>query len=648
MFSQLRLAQQLGIGFGVLILLSVILTAFSYKGLSSSYQGVQQYRGFVADTNIASHLQSSMLMQGADVQRYLVQQDQVTLEHYRKQANEVAALLASAKSQFKDAQRLNLINDIETKIKQFQQAFDQVKEQIALTDNITQNELFPSGLEMRKTMTTLIENAYLSGVGDTIFYAASVQEHLLLGRLYANRYLITRQEEHYRRALKELNEIMPNSFELLKNTLDGEEDELLARFDHNRLIFLAALEKVYQTVSQVSQVTKQAIIPLSVEITEKTDRIKQEILNDQEKVGPVLQEEIEDLTNLILLVSAIVVAVGIAFTIVMLRIIKTPIGGEPGDIAEITRQIACGDLTVKLQGKGTGILASVNYMAAQLKEIIASIAQTGNRLQETAESASAVAQQTHSVVNEQQRRIEQIAAAATEMAASIHEVVAHSESSAQAATIGMDYAAQGKETVQRTLSAINDLASNVEQSVEIVQSLEASSANIGSVTEVIQNISEQTNLLALNAAIEAARAGESGRGFAVVADEVRSLAQRSQESAQTIQDMINQLQTDINHAVETMLSSRDKALNTVEQSEKTGTALDTIVESIQQISEMNAQVVTAVSQQSVVAEEISQNITTVTQLSDQTVQGAQQTADASSDLSLISKELAKIVSHFKL
>ncbi len=647
MFSQLRLAQQLGIGFGVLILFSVILTAFSYKGLSDSYQGVQQYRGFVADTNIASHLQSSMLMQGADVQSYLVQQEQSTLDHYQQQENEVAALISTAKGQFKDAQRLNLVNDIEAKVKQFQQAFDQVKEQIALTDNITQNELFPSGLEMRKTMTTLIENAYLGGVGDTIFYAASVQEHLLLGRLYANRYLITRQEEHYQRALKELNEIMPNSFELLKNAFDGEEDELLARFDKNQMIFLAALERVYQAVSQISQVTKQTIIPLSVEITEKTELIKQEILKDQEKVGPALQAEIEGLTNLILLVSAIVVAVGIAFTIVMLRIIKNPIGGEPGDIAEITRQIACGDLTVKKRDKGTGILASVNHMAAQLKEIIASIAQTGNRLQETAESASAVAQQTHSVVNEQQNRIEQIAAAATEMAASIHEVVGHSESSAQAATTGMDYAAQGKETVQHTLAAINDLANNVEQSVEIIQSLEASSANIGSVTEVIQNISEQTNLLALNAAIEAARAGESGRGFAVVADEVRNLAQRSQESAQTIQDMINQLQTDINHAVETMLASRDKALNTVEQSEKTGTALDTIVESIQQISEMNAQVVTAVSQQSAVAEEISQNITTVTQLSDQTVQGAQQTADASNDLSQISKELAKIVSHFK-
>ncbi|WP_028303954.1 methyl-accepting chemotaxis protein [Oceanospirillum maris] len=648
MFTQLRLAQQLAIGFGVLILFSVVLTLFSYKGLSESSHGVQQYRGFVADTNIASHLQSSMLMQGADVQSYLIHQEQGTLEHYQKQEKEVAELILTAKSQFKDPKRLALIEDIEVQIAQFQQAFDQVKVQIGLIDRITEQQLYPAGFEIRKTMTTLIENAYLNGVGDTIFYAASVQEHLLLGRLYANRYLISRKKEHYDRAVKELDDIMPNALTLLKNALDGEDSELLTHFEANHQAFLVSLEKVYRSASQVSKITQETIIPLSVEITVKTNQIKQDILKDQEQVGPKLQQDIENLTDLILFVSAIVVIAGIVFTVVMLRVIKQPIGGEPRDIAAITRQIASGNLNIKHQENSTGILQSVGHMAEQLRTIIASITRTGSQLQDTAQSASAVAQQTHAVVNEQQSRIEQIAAAVTEMAASIHDVVGHSESSAQAATTGMDYAIQGKETVQQTLAAINDLAENVEKSVETIQSLEASSTNIGSVTEVIQTISEQTNLLALNAAIEAARAGESGRGFAVVADEVRNLAQRSQDSAQTIQDMINQLQSDINHAVETMLASRDKVLNTVEQSEKTGIALDTIVESIRQISEMNAQVVTAVSQQSSVAEEISFNITAVTQLSDQTVEGALQTADASRELSQISKELVKTVDHFKL
>jgi methyl-accepting chemotaxis protein len=648
MFSQLKLAQQLSIGFGVLILFSIILTGFSYRGLSASYDGVQQYRGFVADTNIASHLQSTMLMQGADAQSYLNHKDQKTLDHYQQQADKLAILIQQAQSQIKDPARAGLVRETSELVTQFQDSFEQVKTDLSGVEQLTEQQLFPAGLTMRQTMTSLIENAYLGGDADTIFYAASAQEHLLLGRLFANKFLISRDEENYQVAIKELSEILPSSFSLLVKALDGEDSELITRFIAAEKSYLETLKQVHKKVIAIAEVTKQRIVPLSVEITEKTEQIKQEILQDQQKIGPDLQKKIENLTDLILLVAAIVIIAGIVFTVIMLKLIKAPIGGEPTDIAEITRQIACGDLSVKKQGNSTGILGSVTHMAEQLKEIIGSIANTGGQLQHAAESASTVAQQTHSVVNEQQSRIEQIATAATEMAASIQEVVSHSESSAQAANTGMEYAAQGKDAVQQTLVAINDLAGNVEQSVEMIQSLEASSTNIGSVTEVIQNISEQTNLLALNAAIEAARAGESGRGFAVVADEVRSLAQRSQESAQTIQDMINQLQTDINHAVETMQESRNKALHTVEQSEKTGTALDTIVESIERISEMNIQVVTAVSEQSAVAEEISRNISTVTELSDQTVQGAQQTADASGELSSISKDLGKIVSHFKL
>ena len=650
MFSRMKLAQQLSLGFGVLILFSIIITAFSYKGLKDSFDGVTQYRVFVEDTKIASQLQSTMLMQSGDALSYLSRPDTSTLAHYQEQAELLKGLVQNAQAGVMDNQRAALVKDTSALINEFQQSFETVKEEIAKRDQLINERLFPAGLTMSKTTTSLMENAYLGGDGNTIFYAASVQEHLLLGRLYANKFLVRKDNADHARALKELQEILPNSLALLSDALDGSEEQLLNTFADAHYQYLSALALVYESVTKVSQVSDEKIIRLGAEITERTDQIKNLVQKEQNKLGPALEAEISGLIDLILTVALVIIIIGIVLTMIMVRQIKEPIGGEPARIAGITRKIAEGDLSQIQQGQveGTGILASVTHMGCQLKQIIGSIADTGNQLQQTAESASAVAQQTNHIVHDQEGRIQQIAAAATEMAASIQEVVRHSESSADAARTGLKFADEGKQTVQQTQVAIQDLASNVEQSVELIQSLEASSANIGSVTEVIQNISEQTNLLALNAAIEAARAGEHGRGFAVVADEVRQLAQRSQDSAQTIQDMINQLQEDINRAVDTMQDSKEKALHTVEQSEKTGEALDTIVSSIEQISDLNTHVVTAVSQQSTVAEEISQNIETVTELSSQTVDGARQTAAASEQLSGISKDLGVIVRHFKL
>jgi methyl-accepting chemotaxis protein len=148
----------------------------------------------------------------------------------------------------------------------------------------------------------------------------------------------------------------------------------------------------------------------------------------------------------------------------------------------------------------------------------------------------------------------------------------------------------------------------------MIDRLGTSSAQIGEIVQVIEEIADQTNLLALNAAIEAARAGEAGRGFAVVADEVRKLAERTQKATKEISKTIRKIQQDTATAVEAAQTGADQVKSGIHLAENAGQALETIVSSIRNVGDMIYQVAAAAEQQSVTAEHIGKNIEAISQV----------------------------------
>ena len=188
----------------------------------------------------------------------------------------------------------------------------------------------------------------------------------------------------------------------------------------------------------------------------------------------------------------------------------------------------------------------------------------------------------------------------------------------------------------------------MQESAEKVEQLARHSEQIDKIVTVIEDIANQTNLLALNAAIEAARAGEQGRGFAVVADEVRGLANRTTEATTEIAEMVKVIQSGTEAAVVSMEAGRKEAEQGVEMANQAGASLEQIVEVVGGLSDRIQQISNATVAQSAVTHDVTANVATVSDISEQTENDAQQCSTSSGELAKLAVELREMVGQFKI
>ncbi|GAK23968.1 N-acetylglucosamine regulated methyl-accepting chemotaxis protein [Vibrio sp. JCM 19052] len=284
----------------------------------------------------------------------------------------------------------------------------------------------------------------------------------------------------------------------------------------------------------------------------------------------------------------------------------------------------------------------------QLHDVIQMQINASDELSTLTEVMTLSMSETKESAQEEFNEIDQLATAMSEMSSTVQTVAEHAQTASSLTEQASTQAVTGQQFLQKTVSKMSELSSDIASSASAVNQVEERVDAIGSVVGTIQGISEQTNLLALNAAIEAARAGEAGRGFAVVADEVRNLAQRTQQATVEIQEMITQLQASATSAVELMEKSVVEAAEGVELVSNAGTELDGIVGQVTQINDMNFQIAAASGQQSSVAEEMSQNLTNVRELVEASVVVVSELLETSEMMQNNAEELDKKIKSFEV
>ncbi|WP_298770454.1 methyl-accepting chemotaxis protein [uncultured Shewanella sp.] len=350
--------------------------------------------------------------------------------------------------------------------------------------------------------------------------------------------------------------------------------------------------------------------------------------------------------TLILGIIAIIVSIIVSIAVIW------PLKRSLNNVNQAFNILASGDLTHKLNEEGHDEFAKLsrncNRLIDSLRQLIEGILHRSDQLAAAAEETSAITAQTTVGIQEQKNQVDQVAAATTQLHSSAQQVTLSANAALTEIKAADDESQHMRLIADENKQTILALADEVSKAGKVINQLHADSASIGSILDVIRGIADQTNLLALNAAIEAARAGEQGRGFAVVADEVRSLASRTQDSTQEIQQMIEVLQQGAEHAVSVMELGKEQANSCVDKTEQANNALESISHAVHKAHDSGTHITQAAEEQHIVSQQVSEKLEHIASISEETATGADQTAQSSHQVAQLAEELQASVKEFKI
>ena len=411
---------------------------------------------------------------------------------------------------------------------------------------------------------------------------------------------------------------------------------------------LIALQR--QKLSEVDKAAKaqkeakEALETALADINTLFDAVQKQSLDGQNAILESVQANL--VRNIIVAALGLVAAIFLA--VIVTRSISKPLGRINKGLSQLSK----GDLSTKLPQEGndefSALSAKVNSLTDSLRELVGNILEQEKRLIDITKESVELGNKSLSEVDKQREQVtvtstntKHVQEKSRSNLAQINEAMdALRDITKQSTDIG--------QLVQKSSQQVGNQAKQAESSAQIINRLDDNSRNIGSILDVIKTIAEQTNLLALNAAIEAARAGEQGRGFAVVADEVRTLANRTHDSTEEIEQMIGNLQKDAAQAVKAINAGREQAQEGVEITQQVSQQVESIREIIERLSDINVHIVADTEQQDVLLGDVAKSLNRIVALADSSAQSTRQSNESTMLLDAQTESLRKAVERFQL